>query len=244
MADIRSRLYKKYVSGFKGDVYKKMNNEMFQVKKINARFGDYLKPYKNAKILELGCGAGFLLKYLKTEGFTDFVGVDVSGEQIAIAKREELPAIEADASNFLTNHPNTFDVVIAIDFIEHFTKDEIFSIIGKIKSSLSSNGLVIFQTPNGAGWMPGRIVWGDLTHMTIFTPGSINQLLKLFGFKEVKFKETGPFPGGLYRWLRIIGWNIFKLLLQFLKFLETGSGQKIWTKSFICSAHKPDYEKI
>lgn len=82
--------------------------------------------------------------------------------------------------------------------------------------------------------MPGRVVHGDLTHVTVFTPSSLEQLLRLEGFGEFQFFETGPVAKSLRGAIRVALWEIVRGVATVVKLIETGSRQMIWTENLIC----------
>jgi SAM-dependent methyltransferase len=239
MHDFREEFYRDYVTHFKGEAagYGDVGHAR-GLTKNEERFGKLLRPYRHARILELGCGPGFFLNYLKRTGYTSFAGLDVSTEQIRLAQQHGLPAEEGDVLEHLKSLSEEIDVIVAIDFIEHFTRDELMLLFKSVHKALRPGGLLIVQTPNGAGWMPGRHIWGDITHMTVFTPKSLKQLLSLHGFRNPHFAETGPAPHGIAGIVRFLGWQLVRATLLLVKYLETGSGQRIWTKNMICWAYR------
>ena len=79
---------------------------------------DGLSP--NSLILELGCGQGYLLDFLRAKGFTRIKGIDISGEQVLCAQHKGLNVEQADVFEALENMRGVCDAIVAIDFIEHF----------------------------------------------------------------------------------------------------------------------------
>ena len=103
---------------------------------------------KDLKILDVGCGAGFLSNRLALESYR-VTGVDLSEDSLRIAKKyDKTGAVEyqiADA-NQLPFKNNQFDVVTAMDFLEHVTNPQ--EIITEISRVLSPGGLFFFHTFN------------------------------------------------------------------------------------------------
>jgi len=192
-----------------------------------------IKNYKpESKILELGCGPGHLLGYLKSKNFDNIIGIDISKEQLLIAKSKGLNVLEIDAIKFLSNSLEKYDIIFAFDFIEHFTKEELVLLTSLIYKNLNDNGLVIFRTPNGQGIFAGTIIYGDLTHQTILTPNSIVQLLKQAGFDKINCFENGPIPKNLKGIMRKILWGFFKSFLNLFRLCEIGGTIKILSQDF------------
>lgn len=239
-SDFRKILYDRYVSTFKKHKLEE-DKDVYHSRIISFRhrflaFFDNLD--RGARILELGSGPGYMLEMLQTEGFTNLNGIDISEEQIIIARNKGLNVEKIDAIKFLENQKETFEVIIAIDFLEHFYKDEIFNLLSLIHRSLSPGGILIIQTPNGQGLFARQVIYGDLTHCTIFTPGTIRQLLHLYKFSNIKCYNSSPIYRGLKGIIRRITWNFVTFLARFVKRMETGKRQVLWSENIICFAEK------
>ncbi len=76
---------------------------------------------KNASLLEIGCGSGRILSTIQQrDGELQLTGVDISKEQVRIAKRDN-PGITFKVGNAerLPFKTGSFDYVIFLDVIEH-----------------------------------------------------------------------------------------------------------------------------
>jgi 2-polyprenyl-3-methyl-5-hydroxy-6-metoxy-1,4-benzoquinol methylase len=73
----------------------------------------------DAPILEVACGGGRLLHTLRSWGYRNLQGVDLSPEQIALSRQVIPPdqVHEADAIAFLEAHPTCFDLILGLDLI-------------------------------------------------------------------------------------------------------------------------------
>jgi 2-polyprenyl-3-methyl-5-hydroxy-6-metoxy-1,4-benzoquinol methylase len=187
---------------------------------------------KSSSILELGCGPGYLLQYLETKGFNNCQGIDISPEQIEIAKSKGYEVLQGDAIEFLKTTQKTFDIIFAFDFIEHFTKDELIELTSLIYKNLNSGGVFIIRTPNGQGIFSGTIIYGDLTHQTIFTPNSLIQLLSQAGFNKIECFENGPISKDFKGFIRKLVWKFFKVIVNIFRISEIGGRINILTQDF------------
>lgn len=78
---------------------------------------------KNAKILDIGCSGGALLKDLRQDGFSDLYGADISAEAVALAKNRGINNVfQADAIK-IPGENESYDVLIASDVVEHIADD-------------------------------------------------------------------------------------------------------------------------
>jgi len=110
------------------------------------RSHDLLKP--TTKILDVGCGAGFLSNELAKLNL-DITGVDLSEDSLRVAmKFDQTKTVKyktADAYH-LPFPENTFDVLTAMDFLEHVENPG--DIIKEFSRVLKTGGIFIFHTFN------------------------------------------------------------------------------------------------
>jgi SAM-dependent methyltransferase len=189
-------------------------------------------------ILDLGCGDGGFLAYLRQRGFSDARGIDVSAEQVALARARGVDATACDVFEALGNRA-TAQVIVAMDVLEHLTRDELMRLAPLLFDALLPGGRVLIQTANGAGLLSGQVAHGDLTHLTILTPESLGQLLRPCGFVDIRCYETGPVPIRVRGKLNVMVWEAVKRVATAIKHVETGKRQAIWTENFIACAFKP-----
>jgi 2-polyprenyl-3-methyl-5-hydroxy-6-metoxy-1,4-benzoquinol methylase len=161
----------------------------------------------SSRILDVGCGVGFLLFWLERSNGNSFqlTGIDVSPAQLSLA-RKHLPnrvmLIEQDAANFLRNKNRAFDAVFCTDILEHVESDnELLELMQLIKNSLEPGGVVICQVPNMANLTSLQLRYIDLTHTRGFTGASLIQLLECSGFRECRVVDRHACD--LTQWLRM-----------------------------------------
>ena len=238
--DFRTKFYQNYVSNYKkltsakSDKDKESDYEIYK-----RRYLPLLREYsKDCKIIEVGCGNGYLMQFFREEGFTNIYGIDISEEQITEAVGKGLNAEVKNIFEFFKTNKEKFDIILALDFVEHFSKDELPALFSGLNDLLNKDGSLIIHTPNGEGFFPGRIIYGDLTHLTIFNPTSLLQILLTTGFKEVRYYEVTPIAKNIKGAVRLVLWKIIRFIIRNSKIIETGSVGKILTQSFVCSAKK------
>ena len=169
-------------------------------------------PAKDSKILELGCGYGPLLLLLRDLGYSNASGIDVSPEQVSLAKEQGLDNVQlGSAEEHLSNSNEKYDVIIGVDLIEHFTKDELVSLLELIKNSLNPNGVVLFRTPNCDGLFGSTYAYGDFTHEIYLNYQSAQQLMLSAGFSEVEVNASHIEVAGFFKnlirkllWLEVV----------------------------------------
>lgn len=100
------------------------------------------------RILDVGCGAGFLANSLSEAKFK-VVGVDLAYGALQVAKQQDKIGTTcfALADAYRLPFPDQcFDVVTSMDFLEHVENPE--QVIAEISRVLKSNGLFFFHTFN------------------------------------------------------------------------------------------------
>ena len=236
----REKIYKKYRSSHVENLIGKVDLNFFKKKFPIWRkyYGEFLPLDKNVKILDIACGDGGIIYWLQSIGYKNSFGIDISEEQVDLAKSLGIKNIEkADLREFLKTNKN-WDVIFALDILEHFYKEEILDILELIYNALNKNGILIIKTPNGESIFGTRYLYSDFTHEFIFTERSLKEILAITGFKNFKFKEDGPVIHSLFSLIRYIFWRFMKLLLNFYLLAETGQKANILTQNIIAVAYK------
>ncbi|MBL7812263.1 MAG: class I SAM-dependent methyltransferase [Bacteroidetes bacterium] len=141
----------------------------------------------NAVIFDMGCGSGSLLKALQEAGFTGATGMDISPEQVQMARSMGVEQVtEGDALQYVKDQTTAFDVLLGMDIIEHFTKDELVELLQDIRNSLKPGGVAIFRTPNLDGVFSTVFANGDFTHENYLNASSAQQVCLACGFNRVQ----------------------------------------------------------
>ena len=238
----REGFYRVYVSRFRKNHFSRRDRAQHSYKAwADQKYRPLLKGLKqDAPILEVGCGPGYFLESLRDNGFNNATGIDISAEQVDLCLERKLQAVKADVFCFLCRQRENYEAVIAIDFLEHFTRDELDRLIPLVADALRPGGRLILGTPNGQGLFAGQVIHGDLTHMTVFTPQSLAQLLYAHGFNEVRCWEAGPVAKNAIGLVRIAAWRFVRFLGKAARFAETGKRQDIWTETFLCMAYREE----
>lgn len=107
-------------------------------------------PLKNIKILDIGCGGGLVTEPMARLGAC-VTGIDASEKTIEIARHHaQLMELEIDyhcqAVEDLTNQAGSFNVVLALEIIEHVDQVPVF--LEKCLKLLNANGILILSTIN------------------------------------------------------------------------------------------------
>lgn len=180
----------------------KRGNFIFRIKSWAdiRRFGVMLSslPHQELSVLDVGGGNGEICDALRRcdprVKKTTIVDLDPK-----LIKYHELGAhsyVCSRVEDFKPEH--LFDVIVLINLIEHV--DDPRSVLRKVHSMLSLDGLIVIQTPN-TGALDARLFrrshWGGLhtpRHWVLFNRKNLKNLLDETGFCEVAIRRSQGAP--------------------------------------------------
>lgn len=236
MQAYRSKLYSKYNSSLYGpnQADLKSSHEGFQ-----REYSDILPSNKNASILDVGCGMGHFVSYLRHKGFQNVRGVDHSVEQVECCLSAGLPVAKIDdVFEYLKLHKNAFDLIMMSDVLEHFDKNEVMLVLEDLRGALRVGGALVLRVPNMSSiyGLHGRYL--DFTHEVGFTESSLNQVLMCTGFALIRIRDNKiPFgfsPKRFTRWMLFWMW---RKVLNLIFLIEVGEDKpRLYGKTLIAVA--------
>ena len=133
---------------------------------------------KNMTCLEIGCGTGEFLTYLSAKGLKKYQGIDHDKALRDVLPTEIKNKFECvDIWEFLKIAGTvSFDRIVLLDVLEHFSPDEGIRLLRMIKNILCEDGKVIIKVPNASSPWGINHQFGDLTHKTAYNGESLRQL--------------------------------------------------------------------
>ena len=151
------------------------------------RLSKYLK--EDSKVLDIGCGNGRFLNYLRRFGDIQLYGIEQEGNSA-------LRASKIDAINLKTGSlqkddfaDSTFDALTLFHVFEHLSNPkEILEIIASI---LKRGGVLVFSFPNIVSWQ-SRMFKGKWLHLDpprhlfFYAPNDFVNIMKTYGFELIK----------------------------------------------------------
>lgn len=152
---------------------------------VNRFFLAAIEQYRPKQILEIGCGAGVSIRFLKENGW-DVTGVDPSEYSLRWSERLGFRLINGFFSpELIDTRP---DFVYCNDVFEHVRNVDEFSKV--VCQTLASDGVFCIATTNSTE----SIALGDISmlehqHVNMFTERSIHLLLREAGFAEVTINK-------------------------------------------------------
>lgn len=148
-----------------------------------------LKYKKAGKLLDIGCGDGSLLKFLKDLDW-EIYGVEL-GEEASRFARENLGLDVFGGRLGEANYPSrSFDVVSLFHSLEHLPDP--LETLRKIYSLLKQDGIVVIEVPNfgGFGSLIFRARWVGIAaplHLYHFTRLTLQKMLRKCSFVPIEF---------------------------------------------------------
>ena len=97
----------------------------------------------NPRILDVGCGTGANLKMLAAHGRTE--GVDISPQAVEFCRQRGLDSVKLGAIEHLPYENGSFDLVTALDVIEHLDDD--VAGLREMRRVLRPDGRVLLFVP-------------------------------------------------------------------------------------------------
>lgn len=79
----KEQIYDKYITTHFGTIHEKEAGEFeTYYKYFKKNYLKHLPESKESKILDIGCGMGHFLYFLEKEGYKNYLGIDISKENI------------------------------------------------------------------------------------------------------------------------------------------------------------------
>jgi 2-polyprenyl-3-methyl-5-hydroxy-6-metoxy-1,4-benzoquinol methylase len=148
---------------------------------------------ENSPILDVGCGRGEWLEFLKEKGFKAR-GVDVNALLVEECSAKALDAVRGDAVDFLRNlKSGSMGVITGFHIVEHLPMRKMISFFDEAFRVLKPGGIVIFETPNPENVLVGSCTfYSDPTHKNPIPPDTLMFLLEYRGFISSEIVRLNP----------------------------------------------------
>jgi SAM-dependent methyltransferase len=142
---------------------------------------------KDAKILEIGCGSRWVDCYLKANGWTDYVGVDLCPPADIVGDIKDWMALGLK--------PGSFDAVIAFEVIEHVDlTQEAFDL-------LKPGGILLLTSPvPHMDWVMKLLEWVGLNQTRTSPHSNLIYFESILKFERVSLlRKVGLSQWGILR---------------------------------------------
>jgi len=145
---------------------------------------------KGGNILDIGFGRGELLQAaLKTRRFRLY-GIDISEVAVNETGRKLKGEFKIGRANKLLYGANKFDIIVALELLEHVSPDHTFLVLKEIKRVLKKSGSLIISVPLNEDLKNSYILSG---HVRSYTSELIRAEMNIAGFKVLKEKHFYAF---------------------------------------------------
>jgi 2-polyprenyl-3-methyl-5-hydroxy-6-metoxy-1,4-benzoquinol methylase len=184
-----------------------------------------LMPEFSGSVLEIGCGNGATLKYLKESGLSNQVhGMELT-EAMALEAKPHLDQLwVGDAESLIFSvESQKYDVVLCLDVLEHLIDP--WSFVTEISRILKPGGMVIASIPNLRTF---TVIWNllvlgrfdyasqgimDQTHLRFFTKKTAIELLNTGELAVDRWEYSSFAPWSKSMILNLCTFGAFRHLL-------------------------------
>ena len=182
-----------------------------------------LLPRHSGRVLEVGCGTGNTLVYLKDNDYCDWsCGIELFPEAAIIAKDRVDLFFQGNIETLdIPIEPNSVDVILCLDVLEHLVNPE--AVIKKLHQYLAPNGIIVASLPNVRHYSviipllfqnkweykDGGIL--DKTHLRFFVEKTAISLMECSGLKLTSMIQSIPFQKSIIANTATLG--VFKSFL-------------------------------
>lgn len=167
------------------------------------RIESAIKPYIRGKVLDVGCGDGYLAFNLsKFDKVQEAIGVDISPTAVAQAKKE-YPGIQfkvAPATK-LPFPKESFDSIVAIELVEHVLDvEQMFREFNRVlkqkgKLFITTTDFNLLKKITIALIFWEKYFYPTNPHIRFFTKSTLRDVLRKMGFRIVKYEWNGSYAG-------------------------------------------------
>jgi SAM-dependent methyltransferase len=109
--------------------------------------GEYVKPFPDCRILDIGCGPADMVSYLP-DSVGEYVGFDMNPAYIAFARKQWKGKTNCrffcqKVEDAVTLEPGYYDIVLALNILHHLNDNEALRLFNTAYQVLKSGGVLI-----------------------------------------------------------------------------------------------------
>ncbi len=113
-----------------------------------------LQPLAGRRVLDLGCGEGFVARQIKAQGAASLLGIDLSVGMIDEARAEEkrkpqgIDFRQGDAAALTDLEEGSFDRIVAVFLFNYLDSAAMSKVMGHVFRLLAPGGRFVFTVPH------------------------------------------------------------------------------------------------
>lgn len=213
-------------------------NELYTTKEVDNYYStarveiEDVFPKGAKRVLEIGCGTGATLSWLKKSGLANWVaGVDINQEELQAARKNNVDFVkngnvEDGIEALLADAGGPFDVILYLDVLEHLYNP--WSVVADTKNCIVQGGCVISSIPNTQNirvilpllfgkWEYKDCGLLDKTHIRFFTKKTAQEMFFLNGYSVTDVRPIYD-KNKIMRFLNYSSLGLFRrfFVMQFL----------------------------
>lgn len=144
------------------------------------------------RVLEIGFGNGALARWATDHGAL-YRGVEVDRELVRRGREAGFDVFMSDEGLNTVVAPESLDVVVAIDVLEHLSRSALLDMLKELAALLAVGGRLIARVPSGDSPFARHVQHGDITHEVTIGSSMVRQLATAVGLVVEQIREPA-FP--------------------------------------------------
>lgn len=196
-----------------------------------------LLPSRIDRVLEVGCGRGDTLAWIKMQQGAQFAcGIELTATSAAWAATKADKVIQGDFERLEELPPDfkDFDVILCLDVLEHLVDP--WKAVARLDALLKPGGVLIASIPNVRYFrvvlalvLQGRWEYRssgilDRTHLRFFTKTSAIELMTSSGMTLERLESTGLERGRKTQWLNWATLSLFRPFFEYQYLIKVKTG--------------------
>ncbi len=176
-----------------------------QARALSREFRD-IRIAADTRVLELGFGAGAFALWVRERG-ASYVGVEVNQNLVDAARQA---GFEAETDVSFSWREKSFDVIVALDVLEHIPKAELPIYMKRFAAVSHPGAIWLFRFPNGLSPLGLMYQNSDITHLASLSGDILRQAAAGLPVELISIRDE-RFPGvrDKIRFLEPIAWLQF-----------------------------------
>lgn len=156
--------------------------------------------HKDAIIVDIGCGPGYVLRKLKQNGYKHLIGLDTSETNCRRMESEGITTLCGSVFNVRSDELKNADVVLCTGVLEHIV--DLKGLMSFIGNAVSQNGRLLLQVPTLQNGLGGKFPFENFSteHINYFSPATLLRLLEREGFEPVECAVDEMTIFSIFQW--------------------------------------------